>query len=155
MFFIPRSLELRALHYVVNRPPRAAASFNEAASGKRDCRAVPEQQGNCPVTMAQWMGQFSGHTHGTKVGDIEESLRKAVIAIGATPGAVRHLAERLLAARLKLLRARIASAAELKYKEGRASSEQVPQLKSRARELEAHGVDGILKEFGAYEKILQ
>lgn len=113
--------------------------------------------------MAQWMGQFSGHTHGTKVGDIEESLRKALMAMGATPGvdrdrkagAVRHLAERLLAARLKLLRARIASAAELKYKEGRASSEQVPQLKSRARELEAQGVDGILKEFGAYEKILQ
>jgi hypothetical protein len=56
MFFIPRSLELRALHYVVNRPPRAAASFNEAASDngaitprlhfKRDCRAVPEQQGS-------------------------------------------------------------------------------------------------------------
>ena len=30
MFFIPRSVELWALHYVPNRPPRAAASFNIA-----------------------------------------------------------------------------------------------------------------------------
>src|SRR6266581_515781 len=35
MFFIPRSLELRALHYVVNRPPRAAASFNQPAAPNR------------------------------------------------------------------------------------------------------------------------
>jgi hypothetical protein len=115
-----------------------------------------------PVTMAQWMGQFSGHTHGTKVDDIEESLRKAVAAMGASRGvdrdrkvdAVRHLAERLLRARVKLLRARIASAAELKYKNGRASSGKVPHLRSRARELETQGVDGILKEFGAYETIV-
>src|SRR6266404_1872451 len=46
MFFIPRSLELRALHYVVNRPPRAAASFNHALQRtrreRRGCnRCVP------------------------------------------------------------------------------------------------------------------
>ena len=29
MLFIARSLELRALPYALNRPPRAAASFNE------------------------------------------------------------------------------------------------------------------------------
>jgi hypothetical protein len=111
--------------------------------------------------MAQWMGQFSGHTHGTKVGDVEESLRKAVTAMDTSAGidrdrkvsAVRHLAERLVGARLKLLRARIASASELKYKNGKSSSEQVPHLKLRARQLESEGVEGILKEFGAYEKI--
>ena len=109
------------------------------------------------VIMAQWIGQFSGHTHATKVGDLEESLHKAVTAMAGARDvdrnrnaqAVRHLAERLVAARLKLLRAKIASAAELKYKNGVASSEPVPRLKNLARELEAKGVAGVLKEFGA------
>jgi hypothetical protein len=30
MFFMTRSLELQALPYALNRPPRAAASFNKA-----------------------------------------------------------------------------------------------------------------------------
>jgi len=30
MLFIARSLELQALPYALNRPPRAAASFNQA-----------------------------------------------------------------------------------------------------------------------------
>jgi hypothetical protein len=33
MFFIARSLELRALPYAFNLPPRAAASFNKRARG--------------------------------------------------------------------------------------------------------------------------
>jgi hypothetical protein len=40
MFFMPRSLELRALPYASNLPPRAAASFNPlpAANSRRPFR---------------------------------------------------------------------------------------------------------------------
>ena len=34
MLFIARSLELQALPYALNRPPRAAASFNKRGAGK-------------------------------------------------------------------------------------------------------------------------
>src|ERR1019366_3788109 len=34
MFFMTRSLELQALPYALNRPPRAAASFNKRGAGK-------------------------------------------------------------------------------------------------------------------------
>ena len=34
MLFIARSLELQTLPYALNRPPRAAASFNKRGAGK-------------------------------------------------------------------------------------------------------------------------
>src|SRR5690242_7741928 len=110
--------------------------------------------------MAQWMGQFTGHTHATKVKDMEESLRKAVDAFAAAQSAdqlrklqiLRHLASRLLGARPKLLRARISVAAELKYKQKKVHCQQVLGLELRAQELEVQGVDGILKEFGVHER---
>ncbi len=107
--------------------------------------------------MAQWAGQYSGFTHGTKVQDLEDSLRKAVTALADSSvdarenqnKVVRRLAERLLVARLKLLHARIAAASELRYRNGKASAEQVPKLELRARGVEADGLEGILREFGA------
>ena len=103
--------------------------------------------------MAQWNGQFSGLTHETKVQDIEASLRQAVAAFNsATEGerdskskAVRHLAERLLAARLKALRSRLCVLREPGKK--RASDSRVKQLQAREQETEAQGVTGILNEF--------
>ena len=107
--------------------------------------------------MAQWNGQFSGLTHETKVQDIEASLRQAVTAFDAAPDAereskakaVHHLSGRLLAGRLKALRARLSALREPGLK--RASDSQVKQLQTREQELHAQGVAGILKEFGFHE----
>jgi hypothetical protein len=110
------------------------------------------------VTMAQWSGQFSGLTHETKVQDIEASLRKAISAFDAAPVAeretksnvVHELSNRLFAARLKALRARLSALREPGLKH--ASDSQVRQLQSRELELQAQGVAGILGEFGFHEK---
>jgi len=104
--------------------------------------------------MAQWFGQFSGHTHATKVEDAEDALRHAVAAFRtATPDerarkakSVRSLAERLLVARLKLLKARVA-ALEPKTGDLR-SSTGIDSLKEREAKTRAEGVSGILVEFG-------
>lgn len=62
--------------------------------------------------MAQWKGQYSGHTHLTKVLELEGSLRKAVAAYLSSEEAdklkaMEKLAVRLLNARVKNLRARL------------------------------------------------
>jgi hypothetical protein len=70
--------------------------------------------------MAQWTGQFSGSTHETKVQDIQNSLRQAIKILEAASEvdragklkSIRRLSERLLAARLKALRARISALTE-------------------------------------------
>jgi len=109
--------------------------------------------------MAQWTGQFSGFTHETKVQDTEISLREAVATFKALPEAeraeragkmkaVRHLAERLLAVRRKALRARISALTEPGTKE-RLDSKQASHLRAREQELQAQGIDEILREFGA------
>ena len=103
--------------------------------------------------MAQWMGQFSGINHQTKVQDIEESLRQAGESIKALPEdertsklkAIHHLAERLLTTRLKLLRARISALTEPSL---RPRNNDVSHLRMREQELQAEGANGILKEFG-------
>jgi hypothetical protein len=111
-------------------------------------------------SMAQWTGQFSGFTHETKVQDIERSLRQAIQSFKAAsePGragklkAVRQLSERLLAARRKALRARISALTEPGSKS--LVGEQALHLRTREQELQAQGVDEILREFGIYEKPL-
>jgi hypothetical protein len=71
--------------------------------------------------MAQWLGQFSGNTHETKVQDLEDSLRQSVATFKATCSdperhekakAMGRLAERLLRARSKLLKSQISVAKE-------------------------------------------
>src|SRR5438105_4805358 len=104
--------------------------------------------------MAQWILGYSGLTHDTKVQDVEASLRHAITAYSAAAEADRdrkskavlHLAKRLLAARSKALRARISQFSEPGPK--RASEEHVQSLRTRKRELDAQGVNGILREFG-------
>jgi len=107
--------------------------------------------------MAQWTGQFTGLTHETKVQGIEASLRQAVAAFDCAAEAereskakaVHHLSDRLRAARLKALRARLSALREPGLK--RANDSQVRQLKAREQELHAQGVAGILLEFGFHE----
>src|SRR6185503_15786378 len=66
--------------------------------------------------MAQWLGQFTGATHSTRVEDAERTLRNAVKAFLSSPleterqKAVHRLAERVLRARLQFLKAALASA---------------------------------------------
>jgi len=96
-------------------------------------------------------------THETKVQDIEASLQQAVAAFDAATEAerepkakaVHHLSDRLLAARMKALRARLSALREPGLK--RASDSQVKQLRTREQELHAQGVAGILREFGFHE----
>lgn len=107
--------------------------------------------------MAQWMRQFSGNTHATKVQDLEIVLRKAVAALGAaSPGkeretkakSVRKVAERLLSARSKMLKARLDAARTGQESESEEGS-GISSLRQRIVRLSEEGLDGILVEFGA------
>jgi len=106
--------------------------------------------------MAQWLGQFSGHTHATKVEDTEESLRQAVAVFRAAgrgdrtrkAKSVRGRAERVLTARLKLLKARIAALEPVA--DGREqNADGIEALRAREAQARADGVSGMLAEFGA------
>ena len=106
--------------------------------------------------MAQWLGQFSGHTHATRVEDVEATLRHAVAVFRAasseearkrTAESVRNLAARLLSARLKLLKARIAALQPVADESKQCAG--IEALQERAARTRADGVNGILIEFGA------
>lgn len=111
--------------------------------------------------MAQRMGQFSGHTHETKVEDAEGSLRRAVEAFrsaGTSPDrekqakAIHRLAGRLMTARLKSAKARIAAATDAQP--GAALSGRAGEIASLERKYAAMcegGLDAILREFGAQD----
>ena len=58
MLFIARSLELQALPYALNRPPRAAASFNQA-DGANERERV--QVG--PLFGRPWGAPLMAHPH--------------------------------------------------------------------------------------------
>jgi hypothetical protein len=111
--------------------------------------------------MAQWLGQFSGHTHATKVRDAEDALRHAVAVFRAAGSndrrrkakAVRNLAERLLTARLKLLRARLA-ALEAAAEGREPNADGIKTLRAREVRTRGEGVGGILTEFGALEALV-
>ncbi len=108
--------------------------------------------------MAQWKGQFTGRTHDTKVQDVEFALRQAIESFENAPQkeqigklkAVQKLSKRLLDVRLKALRARLSAVTET----GSTSQEArlATHLRRRVQQLEAQGVDEILREFGVYDK---
>jgi hypothetical protein len=105
--------------------------------------------------VAQWLGQCSGHTHATKVEDAEDALRHAIAVFrtaapddrGRKAELVRNLAERLLAARLKLLKARLVALEPLA--EGQRNAAGIESLREREARTRAEGVSGILVELGA------
>ena len=96
--------------------------------------------------MAQWHGQFSGLTHGTKLADAEATFRTALASFRAATSAesnkkaeaVRRLAARVLRLRVKLLKA---------WRNEGGPSDCV----ARAEQLQTAGVDGILAELGAVD----
>jgi len=108
--------------------------------------------------MAQWMRQFTGATHDTKVQDVEESLQLAVEALADADGeeradklkAVEQLAGRLLKARLKAVRAKISALSEPGMESK--AAKQLPGLETRRQQLLGQGVEGILREFNVPER---
>ena len=100
--------------------------------------------------VAQWKGQFTGHTHQTKVDDLEASLRLAVAALSESPDPTKaktaeRLAARLLNARLKLMKSR---RYEAPFGDG-SNPVRAESKHQQEEQLRAGGIDAILNEFGA------
>lgn len=111
--------------------------------------------------MAQWLGQFSGHTHETKVEDSEELLRHAVKVFHAVDSnlerakkakVVHRLAKRLLTARLKLAKARIAAATDVQSGVALAKREnEIASLERKYAVVCEGGLEAILREFSVHD----
>ena len=109
--------------------------------------------------MAQWMGQFTGRTHESKIKDIEDSLVSAIEAlkvadeanIDAKRKSVVKLCERLLSARHKAVKARISKISETRSMEN--DSKKTQSLVQREKELREHGIESILVEYKIQELV--
>lgn len=106
--------------------------------------------------MAQWNGQYTGNTHATKVSDLEETLSCAVKSFRETSSAeeieakgksVRKLAEKLLSARLKFLKAKIYNAEPVSEKDETKQVVQIEHLRQHEAKIRNDGINGILIEF--------
>ena len=106
--------------------------------------------------MAQWNGQYTGNTHGTKVADLEDTLRHAVEVfknssadVKSSKGkAVKKLAAKLLNARLKMLKAKLADTTPVEAKNWEKRRIQIEHLEIQEKQWTSSGVSGILSEFG-------
>ena len=113
--------------------------------------------------MAQWMGQYTGNSHATKIEDLEATLHHAIIVFRdasestknqSKEKAVRKLAEKLLTARLKYLRARLYEAEPvIENKDEMRRRKRVETLRQQEAKVRVDGVNGILIEFGAQDLI--
>ena len=109
--------------------------------------------------MAQWLGFGTGDTHEKRAKDAAEALRHAVEVFRESvpederrkkAKAVRRLAERVMRARMGLLKARISVAREAQM--GGALAERSEEIASWQHQMEVigdGGVPAILDEFGA------
>ncbi len=103
--------------------------------------------------MAQWMGQYTGRTHESKIKYIEETLFVAIQSLRTADEAsiakkrksVIKLCERLLTARLKAIRARISKISETRSFES--DSKKTQNLVHREEQLREKGVAEIFKEY--------
>ena len=110
--------------------------------------------------MAQWMGQYSGHTHKTRVEDMEAALHRTVAALRLATSeqdrrkkakAVLHVAKRLTSARMKLGKTHHAALQSLNAMEPHEpKAESLSKLKARIR---PHVLASILIEFGVEEDV--
>jgi hypothetical protein len=111
------------------------------------------------LVMAQWLRQYSGHTHETRVEDLEAALRKAVHAFrmtGSEPErrkkakSVLRLAKRLLSARRRVRRAWLGAAPRVASEGALAQEgEEIESLPEREAAAIEQGVLEILAEFDA------
>jgi hypothetical protein len=109
--------------------------------------------------MAQWLGQFSGRTHETRVLDAEATLRRGVGALREANTAeererltkqVRNLSKRLLTARLQLLKSRIARASEQRMGGSPTPwADGIAALRAKESQIREKGINGVLQEFDA------
>lgn len=106
--------------------------------------------------MAQWGGGYSGNTHATRVADAERALRQAITALRASHDVapagqgrekVAKMADRLLAARIRMLKARLVALRDASAQD-QMSPAQLTGLETRLEALQEQGVGGILTEFG-------
>lgn len=108
--------------------------------------------------MAQWLGQFTGHTHATKVADREKILCEAIsrcLAANTDVDAPPHLpslAQRVIDARLKFMRAQLSELRE--PRSGAMPLQQIERMEHRIRELESGGVPAILREFHCPQHVI-
>jgi len=109
--------------------------------------------------MAQWLGQYTGRTHATKVADREEILRTAISKLlatdsnGVAPPNLAPLAQRVIDARLKCMRAELSV-----LREPRSTGmplEQIDSLEHRIRALESGGILEVLREFRCPQHIIE
>ena len=103
--------------------------------------------------MAQWMGQYSGRTHESKVQELENSLSKAIEALRTSEisevdkkqKSVLKLCERLLTARHKEIKARISKLSETRSFDD--DPKKTQNLVEKEQKLLDGGVKAILVEF--------
>jgi hypothetical protein len=112
--------------------------------------------------VAQWSRGFAGNTHATRVQEAEAALRNAVAAFkaqgaSAPPEALkttRKLAEKLLSARLKMLKARLVA-----LEDAGASgtmpgyAKDLASLRERLASTREQGLAGILTEFSVEQAV--
>lgn len=107
--------------------------------------------------MAQWAGGYSGNTHATRVAEAEAALRDAAVAMRSESPSnqpqkavanARKLAERVLSARVRMLKARLRALQDASAKEKAPSgSEEFASLRARLATVQEQGLPGILAEF--------
>lgn len=111
--------------------------------------------------MAQWIGQFTGHTHATKVTDAEEELREIIISFHkADPlnrrrkaKSVKNLAERLLTIRLKFLKALLDTLEPASSEDVDPTAKRIAIVRAVEAKTRTEGLKGILAEFRALEAL--
>ena len=155
---VPAAIQPQTPNNALQRTATGVPVFSDLFVLPRRCLSLSlDSLGTSHTDMAQWSGQYLGHTHDTKVDEAEELLREAITALSSAPASyrarrvksVRRLADRLLAARLKVVRAKLSVRAEPDQRGGEA--EQSTRLLAREQELVAGGVASILREFNVAE----
>ena len=109
--------------------------------------------------MAQWIGQFSGRTHESRVADAEVTLRHAIDSLSASgPETIAHarksvlnLAEKLLSARMRQRKARLSQQRERLGAPNEPDAQVLASMERSIAETHRAGVAAILKEFNVRE----